>query len=333
MRSVGGRTSIVLTLLLAGLLVTKLMDVPPSEAIKSPEIKRLAVKPLPDKASPAVPKTVVLPAPPPRVRAAKSEPAKIKSLKPTAENPPAEAEIKVSKIEPLRPTPTPVPSAEPATRLKPAAKPLVKPPVKPLAKPLAKSVAKPASQKPRASVTRPGPKAAATGRVLLRVLEHGEGPAIEIAWPAASRERAILADRLRRCYGMLLALMAPSGALYSSRSARGQPWTPNLDLYSGFVRRTAGNLPAAERRLVNNIRRRHGPKGATVHVFPRRVDALLLGGLQALIGPRYKSSTSIRAHYDLNRNALIVRNLSVDGRAISGGVDLSAAEHCRDRST
>jgi len=329
MRTAGGRTSIVLSLLLAGILATKLMDVSPPEPMKLSEIKPLAAKSVRDKASPAAPESVVLPAPPQIASAATPEAIKIKPLKATEDSPPVEPEIKVQKIEPLRPapTPTPDPPVKPAARLKPT--PTW--PAKPLAKPI--DATKLVSNKPRATATRPGTKAAATGRVLLRVLEHGEGPAIEIAWPAAARERAALTDRLRRCYGMKLALMAPSGALYSSRSARGQPWTPNLDLYSGFVRRTAGSLPTAERRLVDDIRRRHGHRGATVHVFPRRVDALLLGGLQALVGPRYKTSSSIRAHYDLSRDALIVRNLSVDGRAVSGGVDLSAAEHCRGNST
>jgi len=329
MRVTGGRTSIALTLLLAGILATKLMNVPPPDEVKPPEIKTLAAKPLLDKPPPATARTVVLPAPPPFVRALEPEPKEIKPLKATETSPPVEPEIKMAIIEPLRPTPTPVP----APRVRPAAR--LKPTAEPIAKPVATrpDAAKPVVKKPQPRVTRPGTKAAATGRVLLRVLEHGEGPEIEIAWPAASHERAALADRLRRCYGMQLALMTPTGALYSSQSARGQAWTPNLDLYSGFVRRTAGSLPAAERHLVNDLHRRHGHRGATVHVFPRRVDALLLGGLQALVGPRYKSSSSIRAHYDLSRDALIVRNLSVDGQAVAGGVDLSAVEHCRGEST
>jgi len=252
---------------------------------------------------------------------AQTAPPSVKPLAVTEVKPDVIPRTATPVMEPLRPRPVSQTAPTKPVEVKTAPSALAK--VKPTE---VKSVA------PQ-PVKHPGTKAAATGRVLLRVLEHGKGPAIEIAWPESGTVRTALADHMQQCYGMRLALMDPAGALYTDQSRRGAPWTPNLDLYSGFVRRTSGRLPGGERALAADIRRRHGPIGATVHVFPRRVDALLLGGLQSLIGGRYQSASSIRAHYALRQGALTVGRLSVDGRSVEGRINLSAARHCRGGST
>lgn len=176
--------------------------------------------------------------------------------------------------------------------------------------------------------TRPTPQATATGRVLLRVLEHGKGPAIEIAWPAGGSERRRLADLMRRCYGMELALMDGQGRLYADQGAQGKAWRPNLDLYSGFVRHISGGLQAGERQTASRIRRRHSQTGSPVRIYPRRVDSLLLGGLRQIIGSSYSSAASIQATYRIEGHNVIVGGIGVDGRGRVGAVNLSAAAHC-----
>ena len=348
MRAFDGRVSIVLTLMLAGVLAVKMIDSQTApmarpEAAK-PAIEaaiKAAAKPTPQ----ARPQTVVMPAPPvPRaapVAAPEPKPT-VTAMKPTPQiAPPPAAQpaikpLKVAKVKPVVAPPVVAPKVE-ARAIKPLRPRLVAPdkPVEVNAAPvlLAQVESAQVEPAPPQPVKHPGTKAAATGRVLLRVLEHGKGPAIEIAWPESGAERAVLADHMRQCYGMRLALMDRAGALYTDTSHRGSPWTPNLDLYSGFVRRTSGRLPGGERALVADIRRRHGQVGATVHVFPRRVDALLLGGLQSLIGRRYHAAQSIRAHYSLHQSALTVGRLSVDGRNVEGRINLTAARHCRGTST
>jgi len=324
MQSFDGRASVLLTLLLAGVLAAVMTETarPPADQPKASQAKPET----PPAESTAVSKTVVLPAPPtldaPKPVVAAAEPA-ITPLTPTSPAPQITSpKPQPRKIEPLRaaapekiqpPIPTTIKAAPAVTPVKAVQRPTPTP--APAAKPQ--------------PVKHPSARAAATGRVLLRVLEHGEGPAIEIAWPETAVKRAALADHMRRCYGMRLALMNSAGALYADKTPRGSAWRPNLDLYSGFVRRTTGRLPGLERKQVAEIRRRHGPVGAPVHVFPRRVDALLLGGLQSLIGARYQTASSIRAHYSLSRGALTVGAISIDGRAAPGRINLAAAQHCR----
>ncbi len=173
--------------------------------------------------------------------------------------------------------------------------------------------------------------AIATGRPLLKLFEHGEGPRIDIAWPEGSGRREALFGVFKQCYGMRVALMTAGGALYSDQSASA-PWKMNLDRYSGFVRQSGGLGTRGERAWVRRIQRRHpaAARGAAIRVFPRRVDALLLGGLHRLIGPGYRQSQSIRARYTQADRHVFIDDITVDGTAVAGRIALTGAlgRHC-----
>ena len=118
-------------------------------------------------------------------------------------------------------------------------------------------------------------KAVRTGRQLLRILEHGEGPVIEIAWPRSSAQRERLHGVLQRCHGMRLALIDRAGGLYLDAGPRGNKWPIDLDRFSGFVRRPNGHITSAERRDAERVARYHHGLPATtpVRLFPRAADA------------------------------------------------------------
>ena len=65
-----------------------------------------------------------------------------------------------------------------------------------------------------------------------------------------------------------------------------------------------------------------------VRLFPRRVDALLLGGLRNLVGGDYAKYRAIRARYRLDGARVSVRDVIADGRSLIGRVDLTAAARC-----
>jgi hypothetical protein len=186
------------------------------------------------------------------------------------------------------------------------------------------------------AMVRPGEDAAVAdqGRVLLRMLEHGRGPAVELAWPARAVDRERLYRVFRDCLGMRVALRDAAGRLFVRESPPGQPWQPNVDRYSGFARQPTGRLAAAERRDIRAIGRRHGlsRRAAAIRVFPRRVDALLLGGLSRLVGDGYADARSIRASYRLADGVVAVVGVQVDGRPVAGGVELGAAANTSCRS-
>jgi len=187
--------------------------------------------------------------------------------------------------------------------------------------PAMKASGKPPAEPAEAMVD--GARNTKAGGALLRLLEHGQGPAIEIAWPERADARRALYHQLTQCYGVRAAVLAGGSRLYAETGAAGQTWPVDMDRFSGFIRSPQGEAIAEEARVFARIADRHGLTGwRPVRVFPRPVDAALLGGLGAVLGPRYKSARQIRAAYQWDRTRLILGDFTVDGRPVSGTVTL-----------
>lgn len=167
-----------------------------------------------------------------------------------------------------------------------------------------------------------------SGGTWLRILEHGEGPNIEITWPTGT-QGARLFDKLIRCYGLTLAINDLQGRLFADRGERGVKWDINLDLYSGFMRQTGSWHTSKEQLAINAIYARHGHiQGLPVRLFHRRVDARLLAGLLVVTGDSFTGTSAIQANYALEGERLIVQNLIIDGKPTPGKIDLSTTAHC-----
>ncbi len=168
------------------------------------------------------------------------------------------------------------------------------------------------------------------GRPLLKLLEYGEGPNIEIAWPRKGSQQARLFAVFNNCYGMRVALMGNDGRLYHQGSSRAKPWRPNSDRYSGFVRRSQGGTTGSETTLVNALRSQLGlPSGYAVRLFPRDADAILLGGLSQLIGGTYGRNKVITARYRLFGQRVFIEKIVADGIAVAGSIDLTPSQNPR----
>ena len=172
----------------------------------------------------------------------------------------------------------------------------------------------------------------AEGRALLRLLERGEGPDIEIAWPAAAVDRSDLYRLFSRCFGMRTVVMTRDGGMFGTGGVQLTSERFNADRYSGFVRQPAGGLSADEQSQVSTIRRRHGvTRGRVLRLFPRRVDAILLGALDRIAGGDFDRGVRIRARYRAAENGIEVADIHVDGRAASEIIVLpfAAQRTCR----
>ncbi len=346
-----GLSSLV-SLLLASLVILQLVPRPESPVRPGQEI---AVRE-PGQAAPARhPRQLsgILLPPPPVPAPARPEPASdaapaLPAVMPdeTALGDPAEAEADLqpparTPDERVRETVSHVPAPEQAVAPAPEQRPAIKEPAvkEPAVKvpagrarretaappsPAPPSLEPPEQQGPVAVVSR---EVAGQGRALLRILEHGSGPSVEIAWPNDPSVRSRLYRELAGCYGMRLALMDRGGLLYAAEQAPGESWPINLDRYSGFVRQPSGALTPDERRKAKQIRAHHRGLGGhvAVRIFPRGVDALLLGGLRQLVGRDYPSLGSIRAAYQFEGRKLQIGKLIVDGRPLAGRIDLSRA--------
>ena len=277
-----------------------------------------------DQTNPEMPKAAAdlaaidLPPPPAPVQAEpepepEPEPQRVMPLQPSHKPQPAPA------VTPLKAAPKAAPQAEPAPT------PVAVKPLRPAPKPTpAATTAKPSAP------TIDTQTATEDGRPLLKLMELGEGPSVEIAWPDAPAERRRLYQVFVDCYGMRTAVMTTDGQLFDAASAPGTPWQANLDLYSGFVRRSSGHGASQELQAAETIRARHGLFGTvTVRLFPRRMDALLLGGLKALAGGDYAGAGRIRARYRVSGTRVWVTGITLGGRALAGDIELSSGAQGR----
>ncbi|SCA58260.1 hypothetical protein MTBPR1_90107 [Candidatus Terasakiella magnetica] len=230
---------------------------------------------------------------------------------------PAPPKSKVQEVNKAAPKPKPVEKAAKKPQAKP--KPVVKKQPKPQPAPAPKETVQVVSK-----------TQAVGGRALLRVLEHGKGPLIEIAWPQNARKRDGLYKQFQACFGMENALMDRAGNLFRMDEPRGVRWEINMDRYSGFLRQASGRLPVSEERIYRNVSRHHKSleRPIIVRIFPRRVDASLLGGLKAVIGERYMQAKSIQARYEMTDQQIVVRDIYLDGQKHAGIIALSPYKRC-----
>ncbi len=198
------------------------------------------------------------------------------------------------------------------------------------------SAAAPAN--PAAASTEPLPEPAihtspdelAEGRVLLRILETGKGPLVQIAWPDDPAVQTRLYTLLAACHGMETVLLGPGDRLFAANGRKGEAKEINPDSTSTFVRRPVGATTANERDTITRTRQRHGlTEGTPVRLFPRTVDAALLGGLQAAVGPNYLGRRLIRARYRLLGNRVTIDRIDADGTPVTGTIALPRVRACR----
>jgi hypothetical protein len=164
------------------------------------------------------------------------------------------------------------------------------------------------------------------GRPLLRLLEHGEGPRVEIAWPDHRVARAKLYQLLARCHGLRTVLLRGQEILISTASNRNEVF--NSDRHSGFLRTIDGMSPQAEERALAALRAAHGGDGVPARLLSRSFDARLLGGLERLAGPGYRGAGTVTARYAIAGDRVLVHGLSVDGRAIEGRIEIAPPPRC-----
>lgn len=281
----------------------------PVEITREPDLAAVFLPPPPEVANEIV--AEVQPPPPPPQPAPK--PVKTPPEPPAPPEEPVMAEAPVVEVEAPAPEPPVQTAAVPVTT------PVDRPPAEPKPAPV--------------EIT---PEAVREGRALLRLLERGEGPDIEIAWPAAVSARSELYRLFANCFGMRTIVMTDGGEMFGASGDGFDTGAFNSDRYSGFVRQPAGGMSADERRHVEAIRRRHGLSGGqALRLFPRRVDAILLGGLQRIAGDSFDKGIRIRARYSAVGNGVQVADIQVEGRPTDETLVLpyTAQRACRKSST
>ena len=125
---------------------------------------------------------------------------------------------------------------------------------------------------------------------------------------------------------MRVAVIDREGNMFKGQSRRGDSWIVNQDRYSGFVRKSSSGEIWDEQLTSKLLRKHHGLANAnSVRLFPRQVDAFLLGGLKALVGDKYGQAKHIQAHYRVFGWRVFVGNITIDTRPVTGQIDLSGS--------
>lgn len=166
-----------------------------------------------------------------------------------------------------------------------------------------------------------------SGRPLLRLLEHGEGPLIEIAWPGHRVARSKLYDLLARCHGLKTVLLRGQEILMAAAGNTEDAF--NSDRHSGFLRAVIGASPKQEQRVLAALQARNGGGATPARLLSREFDARLLGGLDRLVGSDYRNAKRVTARYAVAGATVLVGGLSVDGRLIEGRIEIRPPAGCK----
>ena len=128
---------------------------------------------------------------------------------------------------------------------------------------------------------------------------------------------------------MKTALLDGDRSLFTVLQPPGTAWQVNRDAICGFVRQPTGALTGAERDTRRFLEARHGRRNATpVRVFPRAVEAPVLGGLRQIVGNGYRGFRTILARYALTGYRVAVVNVVTDGVPRGGTVSVPTARRC-----
>lgn len=258
----------------------------------------------PDKATAAQFIAVVLP-PPPALMNSMARSDAGTALKPEKSSDYSASSREGIPVKPMRPQ-----SAKPGTS--PAVRPLsiAKDSNKPRKTSIADSIGRTSGRSEKNNI----------GEKLLARLETGEGPHIEIAWPAQARDRQRLFRIFHNCVGVRLArLQGKRITTVEADAAYGG--------FSGYVRVINGATTLDEQALLRNL----DHPGIPVRLFPRHFDERLLAGLARLTAGSLQGVQRIHGNYTFRENALILASVTIDGRPVPGKILLVDIRHCAGR--
>ena len=278
-------------------------------------------------AAPSVWNAVVLPPPPP-TRSARVERAPAKRV-----------EVEEAAVAPLAASakpPRPALQPEAARFPKAKAEPLPRPALKPdssrehVEEPIKSMTPKVAAEPviEASLVHQVSAKDHASGVALMNDFMAEEGASIQLSSPDSTLDRDRLRQHLAHCYDRQLVINSDE-RFWRSEDPAGTPWRFDPRRYSPMLRYLDGLALSDEGRSIADIRRHHGLRnGQAVALVSLAFDRKLLGGLSSLIGAPVGKWGEVRGAFKLAGRNLLLERISVDGKAVSGRLNLGTIGRC-----
>jgi hypothetical protein len=146
-----------------------------------------------------------------------------------------------------------------------------------------------------------------------------EAPSIEFLWPSDRNDHRQIYHSLTNCLGMTVGHVNAGGkvTLADGQSARNY----NRQIFSPMLRLLNEPSTPAEANLIKALPNQPGA-GQLVRIFRKETDAKILAGLRNLTGITGPVTGSLSAEYLLTSRGLYLADITHNGRAINGRIEL-----------
>ena len=153
-----------------------------------------------------------------------------------------------------------------------------------------------------------------------RQLDKGEdAPSIEFLWPSDRSDHRQIYNTLTNCLGMIVGHVNNGGkvTLADGQSAKNY----NSQIFSPMLRSLNEPSTPAEAKLIKALSAQTGA-GQLVRIFRKETDAKILAGLRNLIGFKDPVTGNLSAEYRLTSRGLYLGDITHNGKAINGRIEL-----------
>ena len=153
----------------------------------------------------------------------------------------------------------------------------------------------------------------------LEKLVKSEGLSITFYWPEAQDEREAVYHILQHCHNMTLGVFDANMILFDQHNKRLSK--TEISNISPMLRHVSAPVTALESGLLGQLRKRQ--PGPMVRIFPKRFDAFLIASLRQNANINKNIKGRITANYSIENGEIFLENWNLNGKTLSGNIELS----------
>ena len=152
----------------------------------------------------------------------------------------------------------------------------------------------------------------------LETLVASEGLSITFYWPNTQTEREAVYRSLQHCHGMTLGVFNSNMILFDQKNQRLNK--TEISKISPMLRHISAPATDFESLALKQLREKQS--GPMVRIFPKRFDAYLIASLRQNSNINKNIKGRITANYSLDDGKIVLKNWNLNGKALSGKIEL-----------